>query len=227
MPFSKVQIATAIAILFHAVGLVGMLFFKSNLVVLSTPFHLLLMAALIIYTHPKTEGNFIFFFLVCFTGGFFVEYIGTSTGVLFGNYQYGEVLGVKLAAVPLIIGINWFIIMYTCGISMVMLLESLRRKAGDAIAKPSRAMRLISLVIDGATLAVFLDWLIEPVAIKLGYWTWLGSGDIPILNYVSWFVVSMLFLLVFHLLPFKKHNKFAVNLLLIQAMFFLILRTFL
>lgn len=227
IPFSKITIATAIAILFHVVGLIGMLVFKSDLIISSTPIHLLLMAALIFYTHPKLNGYFLFFFLVCIAGGYMVEYIGIHTAVLFGDYKYGEVLGPKIAEVPLIIGINWFIIMYMCGISMYMMLLSLRKKAGEEVANPSTLLKIISLVVDGATLAVFMDWLIEPAAIKLGYWEWLGTGDIPVLNYISWFVVSLLFLLVFHLLPFNKQNKFAVNLLLIQAMFFLLLRTFL
>jgi len=67
----------------------------------------------------------------------------------------------------------------------------------------------------------------EPVAIKLGYWKWLGNGAIPMLNYISWFGVSAVLMLVFRLLSFEKTNQFAVNLLLIQFMFFLILRTIL
>lgn len=93
--------------------------------------------------------------------------------------------------------------------------------------RPVKQIKAFSIVMDGATLAVVFDWLIEPVAVKLGYWTWLGNGQIPMFNYISWFVISMLLLLIFHVLPFQKQNKFAVNLLLIQAMFFLLLRTFL
>lgn len=224
---SKVYIASAIAIIFHAVGLLGMLFFKSELIVESTPIHLLLMALLVFYTQSRVNLSFILFFLACLVGGYAVEYIGIHTGIIFGNYQYGTVLGPKLWEVPLIIGINWFIIMYMCGSCMYMLLERLRRKTDVIVLNPSKTLRLMSLVVDGATLAVFMDWLIEPAAIKLGYWQWMGSGDIPVLNYLTWFVVSMMFLLLFHVLRFNKHNKFALNLLLIQAMFFLILRTFL
>ena len=65
----------------------------------------------------------------------------------------------------------------------------------------------------------------EPVAIQLGYWKW--SGDIPVFNYACWFLVSLVLLLFFHFLKFDKENKFAVDLLLIQSMFFLLLRTFL
>lgn len=227
MQYSKIQIATAIAIIFHTVGLVGMLGFNSPLLIQSTPIHLLLMAGLIFYTQKGINKNFWLFFAACLLGGYAVEYLGIHTALIFGEYEYGTVLGPKLYEVPLIIGINWFIIMYMCGACMYMLLEHFRRKTDVDMLTVSKKLRLMSLVIDGATLAVFMDWLIEPAAIKLGYWQWLGSGDIPMLNYVSWFVVSMIFLLLFHLLRFEKHNKFAVNLLLIQAMFFLLLRTFL
>jgi putative membrane protein len=227
MPFTRIQIATAIAIIFHLVGLVGMLWFKSDLIVQSTPLHLLLMAVLIFYTQKGINKAFLFFFVVCVIAGFFVEYLGVHTGLIFGDYRYGTVLGPTWQGIPLIIGVNWFIIMYICGVSLHLLLTKLKTRAGADFVQPSRIVGIVSLLFDGATLAVFLDWLMEPVAVKLGYWTWLGSGDIPILNYISWFVVSVVFLLLFHLLPFNKGNKFAVNLLLIQAMFFLLLRTFL
>ena len=85
----------------------------------------------------------------------------------------------------------------------------------------------MSVIVDGATLAVVFDWLMEPVAVKLGFWTWGGDGSIPLYNYICWLVISMLLLTIFHFCKFNKENKFAVNLLLIQALFFLILRTFL
>ena len=85
----------------------------------------------------------------------------------------------------------------------------------------------MSLIADGATLAVLFDWLIEPVAVKLGYWQWNGDGSIPLYNYICWVTISVLLLGIFHYLKFNKRNKFAINLLLIQMMFFLLLRTFL
>jgi bisanhydrobacterioruberin hydratase len=66
----------------------------------------------------------------------------------------------------------------------------------------------------------------EPVAVKLGYWQW-KTEVIPFYNYLCWFVISMGLLTVFHFCNFSKQNKFAIHLLLIQAMFFLLLRTFL
>ena len=185
------------------------------------------MAGLLFYTQHNRKLSFYIFFASCFAVGIVVEMIGTSTGWLFGEYRYGTVLGPGIRSVPFIIGVNWFIIIYCCGVCIQVLLSKLTAKLSEQTALPAKSIQTLSVVIDGATLAVMLDWLIEPVAVKLGYWTWLGTGEIPLYNYICWFAVSILLLLVFKSLDFNKQNKFAVNLLLIQAMFFLLLRTFL
>jgi putative membrane protein len=76
-------------------------------------------------------------------------------------------------------------------------------------------------------LATFFDMILEPVAVKLGYWKWLGNGSIPATNYLCWFLISALLITVFRLLRFSKHNQFAVHLLIIEMLFFAALRTFL
>ena len=220
---SKYQAATALAILFHVVGITGMLFFDKDFFIGTTIIHLLLMFALLLWTSDKNLA-FVIFLLVTFIGGIAVEIIGVNTGVLFGDYQYGNVLGPRVMKVPWMIGINWFIIVYCCGISVNMLLTKITEKLGETGSQPAPALKALSIIVDGATLAVFFDWLLEPVAVNLNYWKW--NGNIPFYNYLCWFIVSMLLLAVFHFCKFEKKNKFAVNLLLIQMMFFLILRTF-
>jgi putative membrane protein len=224
---SKYQIATAIAILFHAIGIIGILFFNSGFFIQTTAFNLLLMGGLLFYTQEKRNSAFYIFFIICLIAGILFEIIGTSTGWLFGNYSYGNKMGPGIKEVPLIIGINWFIIIYCCGVCVNMMLTKLTVKLSEQAGRPSKTLQALSILVDGATLAVLFDWLMEPVAIKLGYWQWLGNGEIPLYNYICWFVISMMLLFVFHRLQFGKQNKFAVNLLLIQAMFFLLLRTFL
>jgi putative membrane protein len=224
---SKYQLATAIAILFHTIGVIGILFSNTPWFIHSSSINLLLMGALLFYTQEKINLPFLAFFMVCFAVGMAVEIAGTSTGWLFGSYQYGKILGPGIKNVPFIIGINWFIIIYCCGVSIHLLLSRLTQKLSEEMGKPARSIQKLSIMVDGATLAVLFDWLMEPVAVKLGYWQWLANGEIPLYNYLCWFVVSMFLLFIFHKLPFVKQNKFAVNLLLIQAMFFLLLRTFL
>ena len=224
---TKFDIATAIAVLFHTIGLVGLLFFDKAFFLAATPINLLLSFALLIWTQTNKNLFFLLFLIACFVVGIAVEIIGINTGILFGDYTYGNVLGPKVQHVPLLIGINWFLIIYCCGISIhTLLMKAINRIAADTGKNPM-ALKSLSVIIDGATLAVFFDWLMEPVAVKLGYWVWNGDGSIPMFNYICWFVVSLLLLTIFHLAKFNKQNKFAVNLLLIQLMFFLLLRTFL
>jgi bisanhydrobacterioruberin hydratase len=224
--FTKFQVATAIAILFHTIGIVGLLYFDKDFFLRSTPFNLLLMFILLLWTQRQKNTYFFLFLSCCFIIGIAVEVIGINTGMLFGDYEYGDVLGYKVKGVPLLIGINWFIIIYCSGVCIqTLLIKAIDRIAADT-GKSPMALKAISVIIDGATLAVFFDWVMEPVAVKLGYWTWRGDGSIPFFNYICWLVVSALLLTVFHFAKFDKQNKFAVNLLLIQLMFFVLLRTF-
>ena len=185
------------------------------------------MLVLLLWTQKEKNKYYFLFLLACFSIGIIVEMIGVYTRIFFGDYTYGNVLGPKVQEVPLMIGVNWFIIIYCSGISIhTFLMMAINRISADTGKNPM-VLKALSVIIDGATLAVFFDWLMEPVAVKLGYWTWNGDGSIPFFNYVCWFLVSILLLTLFHFAKFNKQNKFAVNLLLIQLMFFLILRTFL
>ncbi len=217
----KQLIATVIAIVFHVIGFVGILINKERMAP-ATSFNLLLMLSLVLFTHEKLNVAFWIFFASCFTIGIAAEYIGTSTGFLFGDYSYGNNLGIAVKNVPLIIGVNWFLVIYCCAVTMHFIIQKLSIASGGEV---SQNVKFMSLVIDGAMLAVFFDWLIEPVAINLEYWKW--EGEIPALNYITWFLISVLLLMIFRMLKLPAINKFGVNLLLIQMMFFLLLRTFL
>ena len=95
----------------------------------------------------------------------------------------------------------------------------------DGAEMPAR-LAAASLVIDGALLATFFDWIMEPVAMKLGFWQW-RNNDITFYNYFCWFMISALLLLLFRRFSFARPNHFAVHLFIIQALFFLTLRTYL
>jgi bisanhydrobacterioruberin hydratase len=223
--FTKYQVATAIAILFHAIGFVGIVFFESNFILQSTAINLLLMFGLLVWTQNNKNLFFWLFLLTAVVIGIAVEIIGVNTKLLFGDYNYGDVLGFKIKNVPPIIGINWFIIIYCCGVSVhTLLVKAIDKVASDTATKPM-TLKALSVIVDGATLAVLFDWLMEPAAVQLGYWKW--AGDIPFYNYLCWFIVAMVLLAAFHFFKFNKQNKFAVHLLMIQVMFFLLLRTFL
>ena len=224
---TKYQKATGIAIFFHAIGLVGILFSDNKFFIQSTPFNLLLSYFLLVWTHPEKNKSFYFFIGIVFIVGFLSEVVGVNTGLLFGDYHYSKILGIQLFQVPILIAVNWFIIIYCSGICKHVLLNKVIQRVAKDSNEPSLKLKAMSVIFDGASLAVLFDWLMEPVAIKLGFWTWGGDGSIPFYNYLCWLLISILLLTIFNFFNFRKENKFAVNLLLTQALFFLILRTFL
>jgi bisanhydrobacterioruberin hydratase len=219
--FTKYQAATAIAILFHTIGFAGLLSLDKTFFLKSTIINLLLMVILLIWTQTGKNRWFSFFLLSCFVIGMGAEIIGVQTGILFGNYSYGSVLGYKVLDTPLILGVNWFTVIYCSGMSVYMLKN---RQIGRTSSQTGGIKMKYSVILGGALLATFYDWLMEPVAVRLGYWRWNGSGSIPVYNYICWFLVSTLLLTIFHACKFEKLNKFAVNLMLIQLLFFLLLR---
>lgn len=185
------------------------------------------MAALIIWTHPNKNPVFFVFILISFVCGMLAEMVGVNTSILFGKYEYGRVLGAGILKVPWMIGVNWFTVMYCCGIAISYLHTWVESKSASNEILITPKMQFVSFIIDGALLATFFDFILEPVAVKLGYWKWLGDGTIPFSNYLCWFLISALLLSVFRLLRFPSHNQFAVHLLIIELLFFGALRTFL
>lgn len=168
-----------------------------------TPANLILTAFILFLFHHEWNKSFYIFFLASFLIGFGVEVLGVKTGVIFGEYYYGDVLGFKLAEVPILIGVNWLVLAYSASIISTKISKNI----------------FLSAAI-GAFLMTALDWLIEPVAVALGFWIWEG-GDIPLLNFIAWFIISFFICLLFQFLQFKKENKMAFWVIGVQALFFL------
>lgn len=198
------RIAITIIILFHIVGLIGFILPSFDVVFLKlVPWHLLLMTGVIIYSHNKPDARFLLFALLVFIVGFAAEFIGVHTSWLFGHYTYGETLGTKVAGIPLMIGINWFLLIYATGVVM----------------QRSRIKNIVVRIITGAMVLVMLDILIEPIAIHFDYWHWAGNA-IPLKNYACWFLLSTLLLFIFEKFNFKTQGVVASALLVMQFVFF-------
>jgi putative membrane protein len=200
----KSKLSISIIILFHIVGLVGLSIPSTrSLFLYIVPFHLLLMLAVVIINHNYVDGRFLFFVLIVVVLGFTAEWIGVHKHWLFGDYHYGKTLGFQLFDVPLIIGLNWFLLIYSTGVLM----------------DRSRLKSMFFRVIAGAFLLVLLDVLIESMAVRLDYWHWVNES-IPVRNYICWFLASASMLLVFEVFRFKKQSIVAPVLLLTEFIFF-------
>ncbi|MEN9699214.1 MAG: hypothetical protein RLZZ301_412 [Bacteroidota bacterium] len=168
-------------------------------------FQLLLSFVLVLLNRKNWSVKFFAFLALSFLLGMASEWLGVHTGLLFGAYHYGSVLGKTLYGVPLIIGVNW----------SLLSIISAGLIAGLKLTK--------WLEISVATaLMVFLDFLMEPVATQLGFWSWKG-GHIPLFNYISWGLVAFLMQLLLKTWHLNESNKVAQGLFIWLILFFSIL----
>jgi uncharacterized membrane protein len=175
---NTLRFSVTLLVMVYVAGIVGMLSSLRDLFIAMTPFSLLLSYALLCWNAPMKNTALLTFLFWAFGLGFFSEVLGVNTGFPFGDYTYGSVLGPKLWATPLLIGINWTLVTFTAN-------ELVRQ-----YLPPNKPVWLFLLL--GATLPTLLDALIEPVAIQLGYWTWATGGLPEWPNYAGWFAVSLL-----------------------------------
>lgn len=203
---TKEKIAVAILAKFHLIGWIGLNFTPwAEFMAMLTPLNLLLTMGVVLYFHQKFNRQFLVFFAVSFLVGFFVEVAGVHTGRIFGQYEYSGVLGPRLFEVPLMIGINWFLLLYTIGAFLSSFSFSKRTNT-----------------FFGALLMTGIDIFIEPFAIKHNLWQWTGneSGAVPLQNYFAWFVISYILFKVYYYLDFNKENKTAAFAFLVMFIFF-------
>jgi putative membrane protein len=186
-------------------GLIGLHTEYRDQVTITIPFLLILSAIIVLINHREWNRYFAIFFIFTYICGYLVELAGIESGLIFGQYTYGDTLGYKLYGVPVIMGLNWFLLVYSCGM----------------VANIFRYGVFIKSTI-GAMLMVIIDVSLEPVAVSLDFWTW-QSGIIPLQNYVSWFIVSFILHIYFQKLEQKKFNRIAVGLFIIQYIFFFVL----
>jgi len=172
-----------------------------------TPFNLLLSTAIVLSFHQPKTHRFWYFLGISFLVGFGIEVLGVNTGVIFGHYQYDYVFGYKLFGTPLLIGVNWLLTAYCCGTAANWFLQK---------SHP------VVVAMVGAAGMTGLDMLVEPVAMRFGFWSW--EGDVvPIQNYIAWFATGFVLQYLFVRWRIPERNGLALLLLACQIIFFIVL----
>jgi uncharacterized membrane protein len=136
-----------------------------------------------------------------------VEALGARTGFPFGTYSYTDQFGPRIWLVPVTIPLAWHVVV-TNALFIVR------------VVAPYLS-RILEAVIAGAICTAY-DFVLEPFAtIVKHYWVW-AKGDVPILNYAAWLVVSALliyFLAPTHSLRFRRDLRPWLILLITLAIF--------
>ena len=172
-----------------------------------SPLNLLLSVGLVLFTSKQTSLKFYGSLLLIALIGFSLEVLGVKTELIFGSYFYGHALGLKALSVPLLIGVNWAILLYST-------------------AQFSRFKNKVLNALFGSFLMVFLDFFMEQNAARFDFWYW-KNNIIPLQNYIAWFVISFLLNLLVQKHFIQKTNDTAKTFYLIELAFFVALYLFL
>ncbi len=201
--FILLPVFYAMGVLWHALE------FTLPYMLLITPYTILITTIIGFYAELRNlSTRLLIWALITFLITFTLEAVGVATGAVFGSYRYGPTLGFSLFAVPLLIGLNWTLIIFGFNILYEKYVPS---KSG--------------VVLLAAASTVVFDWVLEPVAITYDYWTWQG-GVIPLQNYIAWFAISLVFSAVYQLLKIRAHSIMPAFVVLVEFGFFVLLRIF-
>jgi putative membrane protein len=185
-------------------GAVLVLFFPS-LLQYSWASLLILSIYFMFHLFRNNPKNLLLFFFVSLSG-FLAEVVGVNTGLFFGKYHYKENLGVKVFGVPVIIGINWGILVYA-GYVISLLIT-----------------RKIWACLWNGVICTTTDLLMEPVAPRLGFWEFEGLRP-GLYNYLCWFfLAALLSYLLYKNIRFKNSpalNKSAIWVYICIVVFYL------
>lgn len=202
--------AAKFLIIFYVVGITGFLLPPTrHLFELMISLSLFINLFMLFLFHRPFDSKHIFFFVGVILFTFTVEVVGVKTGLIFGEYFYGSSLILKIFETPFLIGFNW--LMLTYGVVQLLRMNSQVRKFS---------------ILLGAILMTVYDFVMEPVAVKTGMWSW-PSDEIPLQNYLGWFIVSAIVILGFELLKINTDNKIAGRIFILQFIFFIVLNLFL
>jgi putative membrane protein len=191
----------------YAVGFLGHLILPLRPLMLTMTPYVLLIAGGIVLLPVIRDKNWrtIAWLLAAGIVTFFVEVAGVTTGKIFGQYSYTNILGTHLFGVPPLIGFNWMLVLF--GSVNLAQIISRRRPLTIAIA---------------ALCAPLFDYTMEPVAISLQYWQW-QTGTPPVQNYIVWGVISAILCSVYVLLRCSTQRALPTFYLGVQFVFFSIL----
>ncbi len=167
-----------------------------------TPLTLLLTSFVFLSFQVKQNLTYLSTFLTIGLIGFIIEVIGVKSGLIFGRYTYGAALGFKVEGVPLVISLNWALLI-SSGVLM-----------GAYFSANKWMNALLSALIITA-----IDFVIEQVCVQMDFWQF-ESGLAGMQNYFAWFLISFICSVFFYSVLSKGNKRIALIVLSLQVFFF-------
>jgi putative membrane protein len=113
-----------------------------------------------------------------------MEHLGSAHDVLFGAYDYSDLLGPKvLGTVPVIVPVAWFMMLYPA------------RATADLIVGEVKGVHSWARIAVAALAMTAWDLSLDPRMVADGAWVWHDAGPlnyfgIPLSNFAGWLITS-------------------------------------
>jgi len=141
--------------------------------------------------------NILAFFAIAAIVSFSLEFVGVTTGLVYGEYLFSELLGPKiLGIVPWVIPIAWFMMIYASFTITNHIIP--------------RVNAVIPLAFFDSVVMTTWDLMLDPVSAKLGYWTWITPGTffgVGFHNFLGWLATTFIIFYLFRKFFTSKRVK--------------------
>lgn len=199
-----------ILVLFYVIGAIGFMIPSMSVMFFQlTPLALLTTFLFVLLYHEKPyNSKTILLFVFIYLSGLLIEIIGVKTGVIFGSYRYGSGLGIKVWDTPLIIGINWLLLTYTT----------------HSLVSKWKISQFLKITLASGMMLIY-DIILEQAAPFMEMWSF-SNLEVPMKNYIVWFLLAFLFNTLLTLFKIDTRNKMAPKLFIMQLVFFTVLTVY-
>jgi uncharacterized membrane protein len=147
-----------------------------------------------------TTRGILIFFAICLLIGNIFENLGVNVGFPFGGYYFTDVMGPKLFAVPILLGLAYLGVAY--------LSWTLARLISGGMRNPLTGPRVVTVPLVAAFLLMAWDLAMDPVWSTIVHgWIWRGAGayfGVPISNFLGWYLTVYL---IFQLFAFYMRGR--------------------
>jgi putative membrane protein len=135
------------------------------------------------------------FFAISAVVSWVYEQVGVETGLIYGPYHYGALLGAKLGHVPVIIPVAWFMMIYPSYMLANLIAD------GAPTGTRGGALRVLWLAALSAMITTAWDVVVDPTySGAVQAWTWEQGGEyfgVPLQNYVGWLLTTFTVYLIY------------------------------
>jgi len=133
----------------------------------------------------------IIFLIIGAAIGWSFEHLGVLTGAVFGPYTYTAKLGAKIGAIPWVIPLCWFGIVYFAHVITNLILSA------SPVLRAKSILQAITMAILTAFVATSMDMALDPALShpEVQAWIWTDGGHyfgVPFKNFGGWVVTAFL-----------------------------------